>query len=139
MAKILDITNNLTTGRNRAALDSAREGEARMTDQSPDAELIRLGAEADAIAPQLDAIEAKVGADVDQDPEYRALNERHCELFDLIADMRAQTIEGMRVKARQILWCHSGKLRMPTRDEHEYPERSAFSIVRDLLAGENLK
>ena len=88
---------------------------------SADAELIELGDQFDEIAAQIDAPSPVTWA---------ALN-RFGELYDKILVAQAQTVEGLRVKARLMCWVRLGDFDLA--NEAADGKQIALSIVRDLI------
>jgi hypothetical protein len=93
----------------------------------PDADLLRLGRRFDeALARERATAATPAGL---TDEALESFTEQAIVFADQIENLRATTIEGMRVKARVIAWC-GGFPDQP--DDREY--RVAASIVRDLTA-----
>lgn len=111
------------------------------SDPHPDADLIRLG-EAFEAAWRYENEEYALLKGVEQTFENEAVvcasahaaADATSALVDQIMECRAVTIEGLRVKARAVCWCHAGD---PI-DEQSFGSdgtdvRVAATIVRDLL------
>jgi hypothetical protein len=100
------------------------------TDEHLDAALISLGKQFEE-AWQHEIAGFAILPDGHSDKEADALTAPCSELADKIMNIHAKTIEGLQVKARAILWCHSGEFDGfgGTTDE-----LLAAGIVRDLLA-----
>lgn len=104
---------------------------AAILDDSPDAALLALG----------EALDAAWLAEQEDDARYRrtgewgdeAIFQRCSALVDRIARTPAYTLDGLRVKAKAISWCHSGEcIDLEPRYEHTTDMRMAHSILRDL-------
>ena len=55
-------------------------------------------------------------------------------IVDKIEAMPAATLDGLRVKARAVAWCHQGEERIEFADRPTKDLRLARSIIEDLLA-----
>lgn len=98
----------------------------------PDAELLALGVEFERLwTAELAA--KPVGDQYDSDwSEWDRAYERTQKVARRIQKLPARTHEGMRVKARGILWCHSRNFEGFEAEATDL--RLAEQIVRDLLA-----
>ena len=101
---------------------------------SPDAELIALGAQFDALTRIWDDIAVQTN-DTYKNFDIIGLIKKTNPIEAAIVSTRAKTIEGLLVKARAANWSREG---------HIYPEaeewtdkRMAWSIVRDLIEQSN--
>jgi len=105
---------------------------------SPDAELIRLGAELDAAwaaeAPFAERMEAL--DTVEADEAWEAALGRTSDIAGKIAEATATTLAGLMVKARACSWCRDGEpFTDTTFDEQGTTDVSlAAGVMRDLLA-----
>jgi len=60
-----------------------------------------------------------------------------CAIAEQIEQCHATTIDGLRVKAAAILWCHSGEMKIELSPEQTTDVRLAQSMLRDLLPSGN--
>lgn len=105
----------------------------------PDAELLRLGAELDAVWKKeraaWDSIDQSNQDDIDA---KRGLAEQHYKeassVVSQIWQLPATTLEGLRTKAMAVAWCHgSDEVKLCSGDSHS-DLGFADAIVKDLLA-----
>ena len=102
------------------------------TETRADAELIRLGAELDhAWAREL----ALICDDGDCRDGYEAANDAATGVVRQIEQLQAHTLEGLRVKARAVMWCWQWeKFETFSLGEHQTTDiRLSEAIIRDLV------
>lgn len=92
-----------------------------------DAELRLLGQDFEKAWTDEDAVYATEGYDVDV---ADAASERTSAIVRRINDCPAHTLEGLRIKAAAISWCHSGKIDLPNAGADM---KLVNSIIFDLL------
>jgi hypothetical protein len=121
------------------------EIEADTSDSTSDARLLQLGeqldaawAEASRMGVELDAKDQASGTNEDS-PDYDKAMDRVGVIVDQIRDIPAQTIAGLRVKARAVLWCHSGEpwaqSNEPRIDLSPFAAKTTdFQLVESILA-----
>jgi hypothetical protein len=100
-----------------------------------DADLLALGAQLEAAWKRQNEADAQCLAG-DGDESYPAVEAAWdvCHAIALkIERLRASTIEELRVKARAVLWCHSGEDRIELSEHQTTDIRLAQSILDDLL------
>jgi hypothetical protein len=73
--------------------------------------------------------------DLDLDALGQAWTDATGAIVDRMIPMTARTLEGIRVKARAVLWCRGDGSEPPDLTCYTTEERLGDSIVRDLLAG----
>lgn len=99
-----------------------------------DADLIRLGAELEAAWAVQDEAER---ADGDEGASFDRAYEACRTISERIIEVPAATLDGMRVKARVVAWCHSGE---PFADDSfdgaSTDLRMVASLLRDLVGTE---
>lgn len=105
----------------------------------PDATLLQLGSQFEAewakerelwAAAKLHPWPDPAGIPIGEQAE--AQFERTSELVDRIADMPALTLEGLRIKARALAWCHGGDSLDQMLTSSFSDTRLLGSIVRDV-------
>lgn len=100
----------------------------------PDAEILRLGRLMEAHWEVERQSETAGAHDQNEDEPVETAFHKTRQVVIEIEAATASTLEGLRVKARACLWCHSGEL--PTLEDFEAATtdvRLAVGIVRDLL------
>ncbi len=114
------------------AISPALLADTSLSSPGPDAELIRLCAEADALTGRSDAIYERVGDKPTKDPRWAPLhaeaNRLGNEAYEVrvrILGIRAQTLEGLRAKASYVL---------ASLDANGLASEMALSIAEDLIA-----
>lgn len=123
----------------RTAFVSAdRENQAPIV--HPDAELLRLGAELDAVWKKEQAAWDIVKRDdlEDDDPTFvlaRQLQDVSGPIVSQIGHLTATTLDGLCVKARAVSWCHCGdEIHLGDVPASSIDVRLAQSIINELLA-----
>ena len=77
----------------------------------------------------------RVGLKSWSDAEYSAAVDKSSAIVDRIVEEPARTLDGLRIKARALAWCHSGEVESLGIDENPTTDiRVADSIIRDLLS-----
>jgi hypothetical protein len=121
-----------------AALAPAARALAASQAGKDDAELIRLGQELKAVWADYEAGVAPVEKIYLQGAEdlFDAAFKKVEAVVDRIEELTATTIEGLRVKALAVSWCHSGEsiLGEELSEQNTTDVRLAASIINDLLA-----
>ncbi len=105
---------------------------ALAAESSADAELLRLGAELDRAWARERTLTYDDGACHDG---YEAANDASSVVGRHIEQQQAHTLEGLRVKARSVMWCHQwGKFEPFNRAEQRTTDvRLVEAIVLDLV------
>jgi hypothetical protein len=123
----MNATGNIAIARTLAAHD------IRVTDQG-DAALLSLGEKLRAAWANEVAIMDMLADDqsLDADETYEAANAVCSELVEQIETLPARTLEGMKVKALAVSWCHSGAEWKQLTQGRTTDIRLAESILRDI-------
>jgi hypothetical protein len=96
-----------------------------------DAQLIQLGDELEIAW----ADERRICQDeTSSDAKVARACDRVASIVDKIEATQASSIEGLRVKARAIAWCHGDKAPIALTDKQTTDVRLAQAIIADLLA-----
>jgi hypothetical protein len=129
--------SNQTTRRNvitGAAALPLLPASALATETSADAELLRLGAELDRAWAQEKALIYDDGACGDG---YEVANDASSAVGRQIEKQQAHTLEGLRVKARAVMWCHQGEEMdgepFTLSDQGTTDVRLVEALIRDLV------
>lgn len=113
-----------------------QEYSPRVTDSHPDADLLNLGEALDASSARLKALHDLI---TEENEHLMVEVIEICldyaqPIVERIEKLRAHTLDGLRVKAKAIKWCHGGEEIQLAPDMPTTDARIAESILRDLLA-----
>jgi hypothetical protein len=101
------------------------------TAPNPDAELIALCAEIDALEDRMWGNLPKMSDEEEKqhDAEIEPLRQKQLALIDQISDLTATTLDGFRARARTIAKWAPDLIPMP----HDYLDQMAGALIRDLI------